>query len=55
MLKHVFVLLDEFLGSEPAVFIEQVDFQDLFPVGRVGIDEEESDQEGEGVPEGPES
>jgi hypothetical protein len=52
MVEQVLVLLDEFLGAEVTILVEEVDFEDLFAVRGVGIGEDVGDEEGEDVAEG---
>ena len=40
------------MGSEVAVFVEEVYLKDLLAVGGVGVGEDEGYEEGEGVSEG---
>lgn len=58
--EEILVLLDQLLGPEPAVLIEQVYFHDRLPIVsnltksvRVGCEEHGSDGKWEQVPEGP--
>jgi hypothetical protein len=52
VVEEVLVLLDELLGTEVAVLVEEVDLEDLLAVGGVGISENVGDEEGEDVAEG---
>jgi hypothetical protein len=52
VVEQVLVLLDEFLGAQVAVLVEEVDLEDLLAVGGVGVGEDIGDQEGEDVAEG---
>lgn len=43
MIKQILILLDQFLSPEIAVFVEKIDLQDLFAIGRVSVSENEGD------------
>lgn len=47
-------MLDEFLGSEVTILIEEIDFQDLKSVPVVSKSNQSSHGQGEEVPESPE-
>lgn len=53
MVKEILVLLDELLSSKIAVLVEEIDLEDLFSIGRIGVGKDIPNQEGEDVSEGP--
>lgn len=54
-LEDILVLLDELLGAEVAVLVEEVDFEDLGAVVHVAVGDEGGDEEGEEIAEGAEA
>lgn len=51
MVEHIFVLLYEFVGSQIAVLVKEVNFENLFAIRWICIGKNVGDEEGEDVSE----